>query len=545
MKISIFEVSREHVSVTVADHSAKQIRIEQYVTTRLSALQKEQREEPAKAESGKKAFEPKSYEAGLYSGIKAILSKAKIPGSKVHVIIDSNEAVIRPIQLPYTNREQIDRTFAFQLESAVPGLDIAECVSDHFINAQTPKSTDLVACAVKSEVMRSILNAFQQAGLVVQTVNVDIICLYNTVRWMASFESANADKDKPFLAVFYRESSFKSILLEKQMAKSFRSCHLPAPKMTATQIEEYSRNREWKTEEVHGPIPVLVVEDETASKLSNVDDDAYSSSLVVRELLKTAVSAGLTPLHYLLICGSVFERGLSDLVLTRMKLEPRFIDYGSNVSATEDIKSRIAVAVGGILHIGNSETPGVNLRKGEFELKHRRHPLVSSALILMQAGILFLTFTCIREYFVGIKKANKDLQTIQGMKLEVYKGVVDSKEEDPLGVYEKMKEIYFSRPGQSEEGEKSALEGLSKLGKAMMTYQMKYGSTGDADTSYVEILDYKINGKSATASVKFKVKVLDARDRLTECLRSVFIDVRPGGLGADNTFVVDCKYAEK
>lgn len=485
-------------------------------------------------------------EAELHSGIKAVLSKAKIPGNKVHVIIDSNEAVIRPIQLPYTNKEQIDRTFAFQLESAVPGLDIQECVSDYFINAQTPKSTDLIACAVKSETMRSILNAFQQAGLVVQTVNIDIICLYNTVRWMAGFNAAGEDKDKPFLAVFYRESSFKSILLEKQMAKSFRSCFLPVPKMTATQIEEYSRNREWKTEEVHGPIPVLVVEDDAANKLSAVDDDVYSSALVVRELLKTAVSAGLTPLHYVLICGAVFERGLSDLVLTRMQLEPRFIDYGSSVSVTEDIKSRIAVAVGGILHVANPGTPGVNLRKGEFELKHKRHPLVSSALILMQAGILLLTFTCIRDYFVGLKKATKDLRAIQEKKIDVYKAVVDSNEEDPAEVYSKMKEIYYARPGHSDEGEKSALEGLSKIGKAMMTYQMKYGSAGDVDTTYVEILEYKIIGKTGTASVRFKVKNPDpARDRVTECLKSVFKEARPLGLSADNTFWVECKYAEK
>ncbi len=91
---------------------------------------------------------------------------AQVNGGRGAVVagIDSGEAIVRELSLPFKNEDQIRKTVAFELENLVHNYSIEDLVVDTFKTGETEKCTTLMAVAVPKKLLAEKLKLFEAAN---------------------------------------------------------------------------------------------------------------------------------------------------------------------------------------------------------------------------------------------------------------------------------------------------------------------------------------------------------------------------------------------
>lgn len=114
--------------------------------------------------------------------MKSILSAKKIKAEKILVSISGQTVFTRFVKLPAVEEAKVNQIIRYEAQQQVP-FPIEDVEWDHNIIGKTPTGEiDIVLVAAKNDIVRTLLQECNKAGLEVGVLDVAPLCVYNCLR---------------------------------------------------------------------------------------------------------------------------------------------------------------------------------------------------------------------------------------------------------------------------------------------------------------------------------------------------------------------------
>ncbi len=334
--------------------------------------------------------------------LKFALAAVKGKGGRIAGSLDSGDALVRELTLPFTSEDQIRKTYRFELESQIHNYSIEDLVCDYFTIGATDKSSTILAAAVPRAIVEKRLAVFTKAGVDPAALDLDVAALFNAIS-----HAGAVDTDDPFLIVYGTARFTKIILVEKRRPRSLRTIRFSLPSQQSATATGKSSTGEWKTDEFARP-PIVVLTDTQFEKLGDPSHDPRGPLIEIlakeigRFLLANAGAA--TPSH-ILLSGEFESVDAAALLQTATQIPVRSLgilgriehSLGSNTSAT--VASRAPVAMGLALKACDVDALGLDFRRQEFSYAKKFDAIKQTALITIELIIVLLGAMALNSYF--------------------------------------------------------------------------------------------------------------------------------------------------
>lgn len=283
----------------------------------------------------------------LPSSVKALADEIGISARDVSISVSGPSLIVRLISMPKMTDDELAGAVRFETEKFIP-FDISDCILDFRIldkQAKDKASVDILLAAVKKEYVMQKVNAVEEAGLSVKTVDADLVAVINS--FIANHPSQEQPKTAAILnigasstalsilqggmPVFVREISAGGNDLSSMLAKKTGLSQELSEKLKLDPGE--------KSEEVAGHVkPALAaILDEVKLSFGYYENQSGRS---VDEIYVSGGSAGLA--------------GLEDAFHESFVSKPRYWDpfqfldksQAAGAAGTDKVKNYFAVAVG-------------------------------------------------------------------------------------------------------------------------------------------------------------------------------------------------------
>ncbi|MBI4566387.1 MAG: pilus assembly protein PilM [Planctomycetes bacterium] len=151
---------------------------------------------------------------------------AKIGGArgKVAASLDTGDAVVRELHVPFKSDDQIRKTVRFEFEHLVHNFAIEDLVVDYARAEETDKGTQLLVAGVPKSVVKERLAMLEAAGVDPAILDLDAMALFN-----ALVACGAVAKPNPFLVLYGSSRFTKIILVENRKPRSIRTIRFGLP----------------------------------------------------------------------------------------------------------------------------------------------------------------------------------------------------------------------------------------------------------------------------------------------------------------------------
>ncbi|HXX93881.1 MAG TPA: hypothetical protein VEN81_09620, partial [Planctomycetota bacterium] len=105
------------------------------------------------------------WEARAAATLKQAILDARTPRGRVVCSVDSGDAILRELTLPFRNEDQLRKTVRFEMESLIHNYTIEQLIVSHYKTGETDKGTLLLAAAVPKAVIEKRLKLYQDASV--------------------------------------------------------------------------------------------------------------------------------------------------------------------------------------------------------------------------------------------------------------------------------------------------------------------------------------------------------------------------------------------
>src|SRR5258707_8071109 len=155
------------------------------------------------------------WEERAAAAVKQAFTDAKIARGKVVAALDSGDAILREVSLPFKGDDQIRKTVRFEMESLIHNYTIEQLIVSHYKTGETDKGTLLLAAAVPKAVIEKRLKVYQEGGVDPSALDLDIAAVFN-----AMLQAGAIDTDEPLLLVHGTPQFTKLGLIEERRPRS-------------------------------------------------------------------------------------------------------------------------------------------------------------------------------------------------------------------------------------------------------------------------------------------------------------------------------------
>lgn len=114
--------------------------------------------------------------------IKEMLKERQIRPGLVVLSVSGQTVFSRFVKLPPVDREKVDQIVAYEAQQNVP-FPIEEVVWDYQLIGTGDKELDVMLAAIKGEIIESLTDAVEEAGLAPDLIDVAPMALYNAARY--------------------------------------------------------------------------------------------------------------------------------------------------------------------------------------------------------------------------------------------------------------------------------------------------------------------------------------------------------------------------
>ncbi len=120
-----------------------------------------------------------SRQAKITEALSALIKKVG-PHNKVVTTLPSSLVLFKELSFPFSDTEKIQLTLPYEVESLLP-FSVHEAAIDFLITHVNPKTshTEVMIAAIQKKLVEEHLKPFNDAGIDVADISVDIIGLYN------------------------------------------------------------------------------------------------------------------------------------------------------------------------------------------------------------------------------------------------------------------------------------------------------------------------------------------------------------------------------
>src|SRR5688572_3890999 len=342
---------------------------------------------------------------------------------RVAASIDSGDAILRELQLPFTNDEQIRKTVRFELEQHVHNHAIEDLVVDYVKPGPTEKGSQILVAAVPKTLIEERIRLLDSAGADPAVLDLDALALFN-----ALVEAGAVQDDAPLLAIHGGARFTKFLLVENRLPKAIRTLRY-SPTPSAPAAEEAPAEAAGSGEPDAGDEPYVLVDNSTPVDILAIEAGrflmAYAASAVPSRIILTgrldsaAVSAALTE-----ATGAPVEP--FDLLAKFAPVPP----------SVQGLDRRVPIALGLALKAVERDAAGTDFRREEFSYGRKFENVKSSALVLVDLVLMLLALVALHLHFKAVDlKAETDL--LYSYHAQV---VADAVEHDPTKIPPPLKE---------------------------------------------------------------------------------------------------------
>jgi Tfp pilus assembly PilM family ATPase len=416
------------------------------------------------------------WEERAAAALKAAFAESKIPRGRAVAALDSGDAILREVSLPFKNDEQIRKTVRFEMESLIHNYTIEQLVVSHFKTGETDKGSHLLAAAVPKAVVGKRLKVVQDAGVDPVALDLDISAVFNAMNHAGAI-----DTDEPHLLIHGTSKFTKLVFVEQRRPRSIRTIRfsLPAPGRSA---EERARaGEETQDGEI---IPIVVLDEEQSKRFSDLDLDTQSALVEIlakeisRFLLANAASA--SPSH-ILLSGDFEDEHAAQMLEAATQIPVRTFNLLEAFDhpfkkPDPDKSSRIGVALGLALKGAGVDALGLDFRQEEFQYRKKFEAVKTTALVTVELVIVFLAAVALHLHF---KRSDfrRAADFVLGHHQELYESVSPETLADKAQAYPKLQELFRKLPASVDMPLKvSARQVWRDLFAALQEFQRKYGN---------------------------------------------------------------------
>ncbi len=375
------------------------------------------------------------WEERATAALKEALSASKGPRGRIVAAVDSGDALLREVTLPFKGEDQIRKTVRFEMESLIHNYSIEQLVVSHYKTGETDKGTHLIAAAVPKEALARRLQVFQQAGADPVAMDLDVCAVFNAFRHAGGIAT-----DEPHLLIHGTSKFTKLVFVEGRQPRSIRTIRfsLPAGPAPAEGPRPPDRPDE--------PAPVIILSEEDARRFGDLDRETQGALVEIlakeisRFLLASAASA--SPSH-ILLSGDFEDEGASRMLQEATGIPVRTFDLLGAVEHELGAGPRargLAAPLGLALKGAGVDALRMDFRQDEFQYRRKFEAVKTTALVTVELIVVLLAAVALHYYF---KKGEfrRDARYVIEQQAELHDRLTGETTEDPTTAYPKFREL--------------------------------------------------------------------------------------------------------
>jgi len=468
------------------------------------------------------------WEERAVTALRDAVSASKMPKNRVVAALDSGDAILREVSLPFKGDDQIRKTVRFEMESLIHNYTIEQLVVAHYKTGETDKASLLLAAAVPKTVIDKRLKLYQAAGVDPVALDLDVAAVINSMLHAGAIAT-----DEPLLLVHGTPRFTKLVFIEGRRPRSIRTIRFSMPGEVPVAAEVPRKPPSEPTGDT--PEPIVVV-----TESSYEGGPSYRQNLsaligilskeISRFLLANASSA--SPAH-ILLSGDFEEQGAAEMLETATRIPVKTFNLVESVDPAArgmGTSSQMAVALGLALKGVGVDALGMDFRQDEFQYTKKFDAVKTTMLVTVELIIVFLAAIALHFYFKK-KDLEVALKSVYSYHQQMYENVTGETITDSSQAYAKFNELYqqaIRSSGQDLPLMASAREAWRDLFNAIQKFQQKHGDKTLSDgTLYLDIESLDIQqsttpgNESVTMMLRGKIRNLEFLGLLKNEIRAV------------------------
>lgn len=466
------------------------------------------------------------WEERAAAALRDAVAAARIPRNRVFVSLESGEAILREVSLPFKNEDQIRKTVRYELESLVHNYTIEELVVCHYKTGETDKGTHLLTAAVPKKVLEKYLKIFENAGIDPVAVDLDACAVYNAMHYAGA-----VDTDEPHLLIYGTPKFTKLILVEQRRPKAIRTIRfaLPAPAKAPVRPEADFPAPPQEETPSEG-MPVVVLEEGEGPAFGRLDAETQGAliGILAKEISRflLASDADASPSH-ILLSGEFEDPQAAALLETTTRMPVRTFNLLEAIDPATSTRpeaqsARLAAPIGLALKGVGVDAVGMDFRQEEYLYRKKFDVLKTTALVTLELVVVFLAAMALYLYFKGVD-LGRDLKTLREHQEDLYADLyysLNGDEADDLSApYGKMRDLeaeYRQKMGITLPIKTSAREAWRDLFGAIDTFRRTHETRRLGDGTLYLLMDNltvqqttRIGNQTMTMTLRGKIRNLE------------------------------------
>jgi len=473
------------------------------------------------------------WEERAAAALQAALSETRGARGRLLASLDSGDAILREVSLPFKGDDQVRKTVRFEMESLIHNYTIEQLVVSHYKTGETDKGTLLLAAAVPKTVIEKRLKLYQAAGIDPVSLDLDIAAVFNAMLYAGAIES-----DDPLLLVYGTPRFTKLMFIEARRPRSIRTI-----RFSLTQAPPVAAAAAAGAEASEPLITVLPEAPEPGAPGPSRSDQGALIGILSKEISRflLASAASASPVK-ILLSGDFGDAGSAEMLETATRIPVKAFALGEAVDpAFKDggPAAPIAVPLGLALKGAGVDAMGMDFRQEEFQYTKKFDAVKTTLLVTIELVIVFLAAIALHFYFKK-KDFEAGLKTVYNYQQGLYENATGEPVPDPTSAYNKMSEKYRLSQGGAALGlpiKTSAREAWRELWGALQKFQAKnLNKTLSDGTLYLEIESLDVQ-QSTTPGNETLTMMMRGRIRNLEFAGLLKNEVRATELFANADYV--------
>ncbi len=463
------------------------------------------------------------------AALRDAVTATKIPKGRIVAALDSGDAILREVSLPFKGDDQIRKTVRFEMESLIHNYTIEQLVVAHYKTGETDKGSLLLAAAVPKTVIDKRLKLHQAAGVDPVALDLDVAAVINSMLYAGAIAT-----DEPLLLVHGTPRFTKLVFIEGRRPRSIRTIRFSMPGEVPV-AAELKAGEPPSAPTGDTPEPIVLV-----TESSFEGDPSYRQNLssligilskeISRFLLANASSS--SPAH-ILLSGDFEEEGAAELLETATRIPVKTFNLVESVDPEArgmGSSSRMAVSLGLALKGAGVDALGMDFRQDEFQYTKKFEALKTTMLVTVELIIVFLAAIALHFYFKK-KDLEVALKSVYSYHQQMYENVTGETITDSSQAYTKFNELYnqaLRSSGHDLPLMASAREAWRDLFNAIQKFQQKHGDKTLSDGTLfldIESLDIQQSttpgNESVTMMLRGKIRNVEFLHLLKNEIRAV------------------------
>jgi hypothetical protein len=377
------------------------------------------------------------WEERAAGALRGAFAAAGAPRGRIVASVDSGDALLREVTLPFKGDDQIRKTVRFEMESLIHNYSIEQLVVCHYKTGETDKGAQLIAAAVPKEVLGKRLKVFQDAGADPAAVDLDVCAVFNAIR-----HAGGIDSDAPQLLIHGTSKFTKLVFVEGRQPRSIRTIRFSLPAGVPAGAKAAAGPR--PPDRPDEPMPVVVLSDEEAKRFGELDHDTQGALVEIlakeisRFLLASAASA--SPAH-ILLSGDFEDERAARMLQDAVEIPVRTFDLLGAVE--HDLPKgplRLAAPLGLALKGAGIDALGMDFRQDEFLYRKKFEAVKTTALVAIELAVVFLAAVALHFHFKR-DELRRDAKYVQDQQAELYDRATGETTTDASMAYPKFRDL--------------------------------------------------------------------------------------------------------